>query len=100
MTFEKNDLELSPFDVAEYVDTPEMQSEYLSAAFETGDPASIWKALVTLVRAQGMRANAKGADVTREAFPEALLEGGDPRLSTLLRLLAALGLRLGSRPVT
>ena len=54
MTFERNDFELSPFDVAEYLDTPEMQSEYLSAAFETGDAAYIKKALATLVRAHRM----------------------------------------------
>ena len=52
MTVKKSDLELSPFDVADYLDTSEMQSEYLSAAFETGDPAYIRKALATLARAR------------------------------------------------
>ena len=100
MTFEESDLEMSPFDVAEYLHTPAMQSEYLSAAFETGDPAYIKKALATLARAHGITATAKGADVTRQGLHKALSEGGDPRLSTLLRLVAALDLRLGARPVT
>jgi probable addiction module antidote protein len=99
MTFEKSDLELSPFDVADYLDTPEMQSEYLSAAFETGDPAYIKKALATLVRAHGMTATAKSADVTRQGLHKALSEGGDPRLSTLLGILATLNLRLSTQPV-
>jgi probable addiction module antidote protein len=99
MTFEKSDLELSPFDVADYLDTPEMQSEYLSAALETGDPACIKKALAPLVRAHGMTATAKSADVTRQGLHKALSEGGDPRLSTLLGILATLNLRLSTQPV-
>ena len=98
MTFERNDLELSPFDVAEYLDTPEMQSEYLSAAFEIGDPAYIKRALATLVRAHSMTATAKSAGVTRQGHHKALSEGGDPRLSTLLGILTTLNLRLRTHP--
>ena len=98
MSFKKSDLEVSPFDVADYLDTPEMQSEYLSAAFETGDPAYIRKALAPLARAHGMTATAKGADVPRQGLHKALSEGGDPRLSTLLGILTALNLRLSTQP--
>ncbi len=100
MDFEKTDLELTRFDAAEYLDTPDAQSEYLSAAFETGDPACIKKALGTLARAQGMTATAKGADVTRQGLHKALSENGDPRLSTLLGILATLNLRISAQQVS
>ena len=99
MSFEKTDLELRPFDAAEYLDTLEAQSEYLSAALETNDPARVTKALATLARAHGMTATAKGADVTRQGLHKAVSEHGDPRLTTLLGIVAALNLRLSAEPI-
>lgn len=39
------------------------------------------------------------AGVTREALYKALSESGDPRLSTLLDVLRALGIKLSAKPV-
>ena len=64
MTFDKADLEVSRFDAAEYLDSPEAQAEYLAAAFETGDADYIKQALSTLSRARGMTVLADDADVT------------------------------------
>jgi probable addiction module antidote protein len=41
---------------------------------------------------------AKEAGVTREALYKALTENGDPKLSTLLGVLRALGLSLSAKP--
>ena len=83
-----------PFDAAEYIDTPEAQAELLADAFETGDAAYIANALGVVARARGMTAIAKDAGVTREALYKALSERGDPRLSTLLGVAKALGVKL------
>ena len=45
-----------------------------------------------------MAAIAEEAGVTRAALYKALRDGGDPRLSTLMGLLRALGLRLTVEP--
>lgn len=67
---------------------------YLEAAFEDGDPALIATALGHVARAKGMTQLAAEAGVTREALYKALSPTGDPRLSTFLGVMKALGIKL------
>ncbi|MBN9568876.1 MAG: putative addiction module antidote protein [Alphaproteobacteria bacterium] len=86
-----------PFDAAEYLDTAESQAELLADAFESGDANYITHALGVVARARGMSNVAKEAGVTREALYRALSEKGDPRLSTLIGVLKALGVQLSAK---
>jgi probable addiction module antidote protein len=88
-----------PLDVAEFLDTPEAQAEFLTDALESGDAAYVAHALGIVARARGMSAVAKGAGVTREALYKSLSEEGDPRLTTLLGVVRTLGFTLAVRPV-
>jgi probable addiction module antidote protein len=90
-------LKTTPWDPSEYLDTPESIAAYLEAAFEDGDPALIATALGDIARAIGMTQLAAQAGVTREALYKALSPTGDPRLSTLLGVIRALGLKLTPR---
>lgn len=87
-------VETRPFDATEYLDTPEAQAEFLAAAFETGEEGFIKKALATVARAQGMMEIARTADVSRQVLYKSLSETGDPKLSTLLGVLKALGMQV------
>ncbi len=87
----------SPWDSAEVLDTPAALAAYLEAALEEDDPALLTHALGVIARAQGMAKIAEEAGVTREALYKALSADGDPRLSTFLGVLRALGLRLDIR---
>jgi len=87
-------IETSPWDTAEQLDTAEEIAAYLEAAFEEGDPAFFTHALGIVARAKGMSKIADEAGVTREALYKALSSSGDRRLSTLLGVMKALGLRL------
>jgi probable addiction module antidote protein len=91
-------LKTIPFDPARYLTTPESQSELLEDAFETGDPTYIRVALGIVARARGMTDISREAGVTREALYKALSQKGDPRLSTLLGVIKALGFQLTVRP--
>jgi probable addiction module antidote protein len=91
-------LETLPFDAAEYLVDAEAQAELLAEAFETGNSAFIANALGVVARARGMTAIARDAGVTREALYKALSETGDPKLSTLLGVLRALGVKLSVAP--
>lgn len=93
-------LETRPFDAAEYLDTPEAEAEYLAAAFESGDEVDIKRALATLARARGMTELAREAEVSRQALYKSLADNGDPKLSTLMGVLRALGLRMTILPGT
>ena len=83
-----------PFDPADYLDTPEAQEELLADAVESGDAKYLAVALGTIAEARGMSKVSQDAGVTREALYRALSEEGDPRLSTLLGVIKALGLKL------
>lgn len=82
------------WDPAEFLESPEAIAAYLEAAFELGDPALITAALGDVARAMGMTQLAAEAGVTREALYKALSPTGDPRLSTFLGVMKALGIKL------
>jgi probable addiction module antidote protein len=90
-------LKTTKWDPTEYLNTPESIAAYLEAAFEDGDPALIATALGDIARAIGMTQLASQTGVTREALYKALSPNGDPRLSTLLGVVKALGLKLTPR---
>jgi len=93
-------LKTLPFDAADILDDPTSQAELLTDAFATGDAAYIANALGVVARARGMTAVAQEAGVTREALYRSLSSEGDPRLTTLLGTVRALGLELTVRPST
>jgi probable addiction module antidote protein len=87
-------LKTTPFDPAEYLDSPGRIAAYLRVVFEDGDPTLIAAALGDIARAKGMTQLAAEAGVTREALYKALSATGDPRLSTFLGVMKALGIKL------
>jgi probable addiction module antidote protein len=91
-------IETLPFDAAQYLDDAESQAELLADAFESGNAAYITHALGVVARARGMTEIAKDAGVTREGLYRSLSESGDPRLTTLLGVLKALGVQLSIKP--
>jgi probable addiction module antidote protein len=88
------------FDAAEYLDTPERQAEYITAALETGDAAFVRDAVGIVARARGMGQVARAAGLNRESLYKALGDRGNPELSTMLGVLRALGIQLTARPAT
>ncbi len=93
-------LETEPFDAARYLDTPESQAELLTDALESGDAGYIANALGIIARARGMTDVAREAGVAREALYRSLSSNGDPRLTTLLGVVRALGFKLAVQPVS
>jgi probable addiction module antidote protein len=74
---------------------PEFAAQYLKAALEDEDePRVLLIALRHLARAQGIAKVAKAAGIERESLYRALSVRGNPRLSTLLAVTKAIGLRL------
>src|SRR5712692_3157882 len=74
---------------------PEFAAEYLKAALEEEDePRVLLIALRHLAEAQGMARVAKAAGIERESLYRALSAHGNPRLSTLVAVTRAIGLKL------
>lgn len=86
-------IETSPWDVTEFLTTDENIAAYLEAALEDGEPHVVAMALGNIARAKGMTSVARDAGITREALYKSLSDKGDPKLSTLLSVMKALGLQ-------
>jgi probable addiction module antidote protein len=86
------------FDSAEYLDTSEAIAAYLDDVFADGDEALIAQALGVIARSKGMARIAEETDLARPSLDRALSATGNPELSTLLKVLKALGLRLAVEP--
>ena len=84
----------SPFDAAEHLDSPQAIAEFLADAFESGHAGVISGALGAVARAKGMTELAKEAGVSRQSLYESLAEDGRPEFSTVMRVLAAVGVTL------
>ena len=88
------------WDAAEHLKTEEDMAAYLEAALEENDPALIAAALGDIARAKGMSRIARQSGLGRESLYKALSPGGNPELATVLRVIAALGLRLHAGAAT
>ena len=88
------------YDVAEHLRTPEEMAAYLEACLEEadGDAAFIAKALGDIARAKGMAQVARDAGLSRESLYKALSGDRIPTFDTILKVVAALGLRLHAQP--
>ncbi len=86
----------SPYDVAEHLRTAEDMAAYLEAAIEEAgdDAAFVARALGDIARAKGMSQVACDAGLSRESLYKALSGERNPTLSTVLRVVSALGLKL------
>jgi probable addiction module antidote protein len=82
--------------VRELKDNPDFAEEYLKAALEdAGEPKVLLIALRHLAEAKGGMAKiAKKAGIERESLYRALSPTGNPRLSTLVAVTKAIGLKL------
>ena len=91
-------IETTPWDPAEYMDSEEDMAAYLQAALEEGDASLVAAALGDIARAKGMTQIAKETGLGRESLYKALSPSGNPEFATILRVVAALGLRLNATP--
>lgn len=89
-------LGIKPFDAAEYLQSDEDCAAYLQACLEQApDDAVVFaKALGDIARARGMMQLAKDTGLTREGLYKSLGEQGNPSLSTVMKVMHALGLQM------
>lgn len=87
-------LKTRAWDAAEHLETEDDMAAYLEAALSEGDPALISAALGDIARAKGMTQIARDTGLGRESLYKALSPDGNPEFATILKVIAALGLKL------
>ncbi len=90
----------TPWDPSDHLETEEDMVAYLEAALEEGDPALVAAALGDIARAKGMSQVARDAGLGRESLYKALSPSGNPEFATILKVVAALGLKLHAGPAS
>lgn len=85
------------WEVADHLHSEADARLYLEAAFEEdlGDGRLIRAALGDIVRGRDMSQLAREIGMTREGLSEALSEDDGPSFGTVLKIICALGMRLG-----
>jgi len=88
----------TPWDPAEHLENEGDMAAYLEAALEEGDPALVAAALGDIARAKGMSQLARDTGLGRESLYKALSATGNPEFATVMKVVAALGLKLHAAP--
>ncbi|HXZ14550.1 MAG TPA: addiction module antidote protein [Roseiarcus sp.] len=91
-------VETRPFNVQNYLATPEDRAAYLDAILEDGDPSLIAAGLGEIAKSIGVSEFARQAGLSREAIYKGFVPGGNPTLETIAKATKALGLRLTVAP--
>jgi len=92
---QRNDLaKPEPSAPARHLTPPASQTDLLFDAPSTADASYVAPALAIIARARATSDGAPEAGITREALYRSLSEDDAPRLTTLLGVMRALGLRL------
>ena len=85
---------LTEWDTAKHLRNEAEIEDYLEVVFEDGDPKLIARALGDAARARGMLATAKKTGLDRAGLYRSLTKDGDPRLSTVTKVIHSLGYQL------
>jgi probable addiction module antidote protein len=89
---------LSKFEPTDYLKTQEAVEAYLESAFETGDSEHIAKALGDAIKARGMMKTSKETGLDRSNLYDSFSKTGDPKLSTLSKVIDSLGFKISLEP--
>jgi probable addiction module antidote protein len=96
--FSAADLKIKPFDVADYLTSPEMIDGFLNEVVASGEPAAIQHALGVAARARGMGKVAKATGLSRENLYRSLSGSHKANFDTVVRVADALGFELAFKP--
>ena len=88
----------STFDASDYLDSPEVMAEYLTAATEDPNPDVLLAAIANVAKALGMARVAKDAGIGRVSLYKALRPGARPGYATIAAVLRAMDVHVAIIP--
>ena len=93
-------MDISKFDIADYLDSNEMIAEYLNEVLEEGNDAQIINAIGNIAKAIGMTKIAEETGLSRPSLYKALSDGAKPQFGTIMKVLKAVGGQIQINPQT
>lgn len=83
------------YSTGDYLNTTAEVAEYIEAVLEEDDPKLLLQALRNVAESQGgVAMMAKQSGLSRESLYRTLSKNGNPKISTLMAIMKALGLHL------
>ncbi len=83
------------YNTGDYLNSPEDVAGYIESVLEEDDPALLLVALRNVADSQGgMAMMAEHSGLSRESLYRTLSKTGNPKISTLMSIMKALGLHL------
>ena len=84
-------MDISKFDIADYLDSNEMIAEYLNVVLEEGNDSEVIVAIGNIAKAIGMTKIAEETGLSRPSLYKALSDGSKPQFGTIMKVLKAVG---------
>jgi probable addiction module antidote protein len=84
-------INVTKFDIAEYLDDDEMIVEFLNTALEEGEIEDLIAAIGHVAKARGMSKIAADTGMSRPSLYKALSKGSKPQFETIMKVIKALG---------
>jgi probable addiction module antidote protein len=89
-----SNVELTNFDIAQYLDNKEVIAEYLSQILADGDMDELLEALGNIAKAKGMSQIASETGLGRESLYKTFHKGTKPKFDTIMKILSSLGVKI------
>ena len=93
-------MNISKFEISDYLDSNEMVAAYLNTVLEEGDSSDLIIALGHVTKSIGMTKIAELTGLSRPGLYKALSDGSKPQFSTILKILKAVGGQIQVQPIT
>jgi probable addiction module antidote protein len=93
-------METSRFDIADYLDSNEIITEYLNAVLAEGNDSDIIVAIGNIAKSTGMSKIANETGLSRPSLYKALSDGSKPQFETIMKVLRAIGFQIQISPLS
>jgi probable addiction module antidote protein len=93
-------MELTKFDIADYLESNEMIAAYLNEVLEHGNESDLVCAIGNVAKAIGMTKIAEKSGLSRPSLYKALSDGAKPQFSTIMKVLKAVGVQVSVNPIS
>ena len=87
-------VEITNFDIAEYLDNKEIIAEYLSQILADGDMDELLEALGNIAKAKGMSQIASETGLGRESLYKTFHKGTKPKFDTIMKVIQSFGVKM------
>ncbi len=91
-------MEISKFEIANYLDNNEMIAEYLNTVLAEGNDSDVIIAIGHIAKSIGMTKIAQETGLSRPSLYKALSNGAKPQFETIMKILKAIGGQIQIHP--